>query len=70
VKRYKEEQVQTDIFSIPNRKDMKISYVRSPIRKLTFKHYVQLAILIIISLVLGILLAIAMEKLGFHGPII
>jgi hypothetical protein len=39
VKRYKEEQVLTDNFSIPNRRDMKISFVRSPIRKLTLKHY-------------------------------
>jgi hypothetical protein len=69
VKRYKEDDVLTERYSIPSRKVMKISYVRSPIRKFTFKHYLQLAIIIIISIILGVLLVIALDKIGYHGPI-
>jgi hypothetical protein len=35
VRRYKENQVLTEYYAIPSRQEMKILYVRSPIRKFT-----------------------------------
>jgi hypothetical protein len=69
IQRYKAEQVETNFFAIPDRRDMEIQYVRSPIRKFTLKHYLQLAVVIAITIVLSILLITFLEKIGFHGPI-